>query len=297
MVNFYLGILYYMRHDYANARAAFENALFKLRDYGTGDVKEDKYQEVESDFIIAYFMLGKSWLKLGRDDKAQDMFSRVARLRPPLSQLLADNRPAESNVLLVVEFGQGPRKVNQGDSSIAVFRPKPQEVPPIPVVKVNVDGRNLSLGGLNTPPVDLLATAQDRRWQTFDTIRLAKAAVGYGMMGVGAYEAAKEKPNYGAAAALIGAGALLKASSQADLRHWEMLPRSVFLLPLRLRPGKHDVTVRVGALSQNWRDIVAPATGENTYYRRITPANPGPYQWPPAKLATDPANQHASSAQ
>ena len=34
MANFYLGLIYYMRGDYDNARGAFENALFKLRDYG-----------------------------------------------------------------------------------------------------------------------------------------------------------------------------------------------------------------------------------------------------------------------
>src|SRR6185436_12119761 len=34
MLNFYLGLVYYMQHDYDNARGAFENALFKLRDYG-----------------------------------------------------------------------------------------------------------------------------------------------------------------------------------------------------------------------------------------------------------------------
>jgi 2-polyprenyl-6-methoxyphenol hydroxylase-like FAD-dependent oxidoreductase len=34
-----------------NARAAFENSLFKLRDYGEDkEVKDDKYREVESDF-------------------------------------------------------------------------------------------------------------------------------------------------------------------------------------------------------------------------------------------------------
>src|SRR6185437_15474415 len=40
MVNFYLGVVYYMRHDYGNARGAFENALFKLRDYGEDNQKK-----------------------------------------------------------------------------------------------------------------------------------------------------------------------------------------------------------------------------------------------------------------
>jgi hypothetical protein len=35
MANFYLGVIYYIRHDYDNARAAFENSLFKLGWVGT----------------------------------------------------------------------------------------------------------------------------------------------------------------------------------------------------------------------------------------------------------------------
>ena len=42
MLNFYLGLVYYMRHDYENARAAFENSLFKLRDYGESKNKDDE---------------------------------------------------------------------------------------------------------------------------------------------------------------------------------------------------------------------------------------------------------------
>src|SRR5665213_3634423 len=53
MVNFYLGVIYYMRHDYGNARGAFENALFKLRDYGEQD-KADQYREVDSNFTLGY---------------------------------------------------------------------------------------------------------------------------------------------------------------------------------------------------------------------------------------------------
>src|SRR6266576_5738649 len=54
MTNFYLGVIYYIQQDYSNARAAFENALFKLRDYGQGEVKGDQYKELESNFSIAY---------------------------------------------------------------------------------------------------------------------------------------------------------------------------------------------------------------------------------------------------
>src|SRR5689334_19937134 len=65
MANFYLGLVYYMRHEYNNARAAFENALFKLRDYGEGKEKADEYRVVESNFALAYLMLGRCWQRLG----------------------------------------------------------------------------------------------------------------------------------------------------------------------------------------------------------------------------------------
>jgi tetratricopeptide (TPR) repeat protein len=298
LTNFYLGLVYYMEQDYNNARAAFENALFKLRDYGAGDVKEDQYRDVESDFTLGYIMLGRCWLRLGREDKAADMFRRAAQLRPDLGQLVDIARQEASNVLLVVEFGNGPRKVNYGDSSIAVFRPKPEEVGPIVLPAVSVDGQYIDMRGLNACPIDTLAIAQERKWQTFDTIRLAKAAAGYGLMAAGAYEGTKRKPNYGAAAGLIAAGALLKASSQADLRHWEMLPRNIFLLPLRLTPGKHNVTVTFGGqFHQTWLGIDAPDKGERTYYYRITGWNQGPFQWPPAHLAGNAAGQGISQAQ
>jgi len=34
MASYYLGLSYYLRGDYGNARASFENCLFKLADYG-----------------------------------------------------------------------------------------------------------------------------------------------------------------------------------------------------------------------------------------------------------------------
>ena len=53
MANFYLGLVYYIRGEYDNARAAFENSLFKLRDYvdagrsADGNGNGDAYRDVE----------------------------------------------------------------------------------------------------------------------------------------------------------------------------------------------------------------------------------------------------------
>jgi tetratricopeptide (TPR) repeat protein len=284
MANFYLGVIYYMQQDYANARAAFENALFKLRDYGEGDVKGGEYQEVESNFAIAQIMLGKCWLRLGYEDKAAAMFERVARSRHDLRSLVDWERMLKSNVLLIVEQGQGPQKILHGDNSVVGFWPHPHEVGPVPRPVVRVNGQVVNISGVGSPPVDLLELAQDRRWQSIDTIRLFKSILGSGLMVAGAYQANRRDQDLGSAAVLLISGALLKATATGDVRHWEMLPRSVFIVPLYLPPGKHNVSVTFGGSGQSWRGIVAPQSGEAAYYFRATRYGEVK-DWPPENWA------------
>jgi tetratricopeptide (TPR) repeat protein len=295
MANFYLGLVYYMRHDYGNARAAFENALFKLKAYDNPK-KNDSYQEAESDFALAYLMLARSYQRLGRDADAAKNFQRAVELRGYLEPLADPERNKRSNVLLVVDYGLGPKKGAEFDGSVVAFAPTPQQAGMIPPVRVMIDGRHVSLEGVGRPPVDLLALAQDRKWQSIDTIRAFKSVAGTGLIaggaGYGIYRSANS--NHGISggdaaitAGLIGAGLLLKATSQADTRQWEMLPRTVFLLPLELPPGRHDVTVEftdVG-VRQQWRNLIVPEQGEATYYFRMQRHNPGPFEWPPQALA------------
>jgi tetratricopeptide (TPR) repeat protein len=285
MVNFYLGLIYYMQHDYDNARAAFENALFKLKDYQDND-NPDKYSQTESNFALAYIMLGKSWQRLGEQDQANAMFAKAIKLRPDLASLANADYNAKANLLLVVEFGQGPLKVTNFDGSIVGFGPKPNEAGPIYPPQVNVDGRWVDVSGLTVPPVDLLVLAQDRRWQSIDTIRAVKSAAGTGLMVAGAVVGSQDNRNSGELGlGLFAAGLLLKATSQADVRQWEMLPRTVFLIPLQVSPGKHDVTILIaGGWRQTWRGLVAPAKGDDTYYFRATPWSSGEQTWPPPAL-------------
>ena len=287
MTNFYLGLVYYMRQDYANARAAFENALFKLRDY-EDPKKDDEYRESDNDFALAYLMLAKSYQRLGRDADAERNFARAVEVRRYLEPLADPERNARSNVLLVVDYGLGPKKGSQFDGSIVAFEPTPGQAGPIPPPRVVVDGRPVDLRGAGRPPIDLLALAQDRRWQSIDTLRAFKSVVGTGLVAGGIYEGTRRDGNDALALGLILGGLAAKATSQADTRQWEMLPRTVFVLPLELPPGRHDVRVEfpdIPGLRQEWRDLVAPERGEATYYFRMQRYNPGPFAWPPPALA------------
>jgi tetratricopeptide (TPR) repeat protein len=293
MVNFYLGLIYYVREDYNNARAAFENALFKLRDYKDPRNKSPDYDEQESNFVTALIMLGKSWQKLGRDDLARATFDRAVELRPDLRELADYERNETSNLLLVVDFGYGPHKISGSDGSVVGFAPHPSEAGAIPPPRVTIDGRYADTSGLDRAPFDLLVTAQDRRWQSIDTIRTVKSVAGSGLIAGGALtglygaDRGKEDAVY-AGLGMMAAGLLLKATSQADVRQWEMLPRTTFVLPLHVPPGTHDVTVEfphAPGLRQTWRNIVVPLQGEATYYFRMQRYARNEHEWPPPALA------------
>lgn len=285
MANHYLGLVYYMRGDYANARGAYENALFKLRDYGEKADEKNDYREIESDFALGSLMLGKCWQHLDRSDLAQANFDRALQLRPDLTSVINAARSGRSNVLLVVDFGYGPQKIDNFDGALAGFSPTPAQAGLIPPLSVIVDGRLENLRA--EPPMDLLALAQQRKWQSMDTVRMIKDVAGYGLMAAGAYRGVRHDDPL-TSLALIGAGALLQRSAKADIRYWETLPRTTYIVPLELPQGPHTITVDfpVRGLSQTWRGLVAPPPGqEATYYFRVMRWRNGPFDWPPAGLA------------
>lgn len=300
MVNFYLGLTYYMQADYQNARAAFENALFKLREYGDDEagISPDDYTEIESSFALGYLMLGKSWIHLGREDLARANLTRAASLQPGIAPIADYERNARANLTLVVDYGTGPRYLRSPDGAIAGFVPRPHEAGRVPPPTVIVNGQRVDLPGLEHPPVDLLALAQQQRWQSIDTIRAVKSAIGTGLMvggvGYGAYRANRGRFNeddLAISGGLIAAGLLLRATSQADIRQWEMLPRSTFVIPLELPPGRYNISVTfpathsTPAYEQTWHQLEAPPTGEATYYLRMRRWHSGPFHWPPHALS------------
>ena len=192
MANYYLGLTYYMQADYNNARAAFENALFKLHDYGPDNnaaAGSDQFREVDSNFVLAQYMLARCYQRLGNDAQAASSFNRVVSLAPQLSALVDVGMNQRSNVLLVIDYGVGPFKATTADGAISGFVPRPEEVGPPPRPEVFVDGAQTQAWNVNAPLVDLIVLAQDQRWQNIDTIRTIKTVLGSGLIVGGAITA------------------------------------------------------------------------------------------------------------
>ncbi len=182
MAFYYLGLINLVKGDYDNARSAFNNSLFKLRDYATKDDKSpdaERYTPYESNFALGYFGVGLCYLRMGDPEQAQKNFDRAAQLQPSMAPLAQAAKDPKNNTWIFVDYGQGPRRAGKGwYNEESAFGPTPAEVGPIPPAQVFVDGQSLGLSYQHA--VDTLAMAQDQKWQDIDTIRKTKAVIGTG---------------------------------------------------------------------------------------------------------------------
>jgi tetratricopeptide (TPR) repeat protein len=252
MAHYYLGLVYLLQHDYENARAAFQNSLFKLRE-NAGKDDYDHLRSEESNFALGYFGLGFCYSRLpGKSDLAEANYTQAVKLDPQLAPLVQQVHQPGVNTLIFIDAGQGPRRYPKGwYNEESVFYPTPAEVGPIAPAVAYLDGKPINSPNVKCSLVDTLAMAQQTRWQDMDTLRKAKAVAGTALMAGGAGAAAygehkRDKTMEWAGLGAIVAGAALSASSQADLRYWEMLPRTVYIIPASLPPGAHTLGVVAG---------------------------------------------------
>jgi tetratricopeptide (TPR) repeat protein len=263
MAHYYLGMVYLLKHDYENARAAFQNSLFKLREYSDKDKPED-YRQSESNFALGYFGLGFCYMRMGKSQQASDNFAMAAKLDPYLAGVIQQVQQPGINTLMFIDAGYGPARAPKGwYNEESAFGPTPAEVGPIPPAVAFVNGKPINPTNVKFSTVDTLAMAQEQRWQDIDTIRKTKAVIGTGMMAAGTGMAAygAHEGDEGLMWAGLGTsvlGGLLAASSQADLRYWEMLPRTVYIIPAALPPGQHTIAVQAGGSQSNPLTLTMP---------------------------------------
>jgi tetratricopeptide (TPR) repeat protein len=277
MAHYYLGLIFLIKGDYENARAAFANSLFKLRKYASPDSKLPPGQQnvrADSNFVLGYFGLGACYMKLGHPRLAAANFQRAQQLNPSISSVIKKMYEPGINALIFVDWGFGPRRRAAGwYGEQSVFTPTPWQAGPIPPVYAWDNGHSIP-GIAQSDMVDTLALAQDKRWLTMDTIREAKAVIGTGMMLGGAAAADNGAYNNNSTEALIGlgvagVGALLAASSQADTRYWEMLPRTVYVIPAKLPPGNSTLQVMAGGVSSQPFTVNMAGGAFRTFYVRL----------------------------
>ncbi len=276
MAHYYLGLTFLMQHDYQNARAAFQNSLFRLRAYdGDQGAHSPAAERVDSDFVLGYFGLGFCDLKTGQPKLAAAAFQHAEQLDPAVTPTINKLYKPGVNTLIFVDYGFGPRRRSAGwYGEQTVFTPPPWLAGPIPYAYAWKNGQPIH-GILQSNMVDTLALAQDKRWLTMDTIRETKAVLGTGMMAGGLMVANNGADQRSTGTTLAGLGiaalgAALAASSHADTRYWEMLPRTVYVIPTALPVGTNQLRVAAGgATSAPFTVNIAPHSAYNVFYVRL----------------------------
>lgn len=282
--------------DWGNARAAAQDSLFLLRDFGRGaggesltpvqlaeraaerdrdggDYLSTGYAAAESDFALGYLLAGVANRMLGRPEEAGEHFAKASAVAPRLASLASTLESGDYDTLLVVDAGLGPEKIATGQDGVeAAFVPR-ERGPAVGLV-VSCGGRTYT----ELPAVcDLNEMARDHRWNNLEDVRRVKSLLGSGLMVAGAAVAIGSDDTEAQLAGLgmLLAGAAIRAGSKADTRHNELLPRFVYLVPIRGADG--PVTVQVAGKPGTRLTLAGLPSGEHggltVRYARL-PADP-----------------------
>jgi tetratricopeptide (TPR) repeat protein len=275
MSHYYISSLYMLRGDWENARAAASNALFSLRDFKDSDPKKG-YAAIESEFSLGYLMAATAYVLMKDPEASTRMFDHVTKLKPELKGLVQELKANTYDTLLLVGVGRGPSKQAWGHDSARVrFMPDGRQKAPW-TLKVDVDGKVVG-SKPRSAAVDLWRLSQFPRWWSLESARRFRSDFGRAAMTGGALTAtiSRNRDTQLIGLGVLAAGALMRASAVADARHLEMLPRSVFVVPLRLGAGRHSVGLKFQQTKdQNfdctWHDLVAGKPGEpKVYHLRV----------------------------
>ncbi|MEQ9453854.1 MAG: hypothetical protein RLN76_04590 [Phycisphaeraceae bacterium] len=290
-----------------NSRAALDNALFYLRDFGTDDEgnllnktdianrasgpdAQDDYLDAgyivdASNFTLGYLLSGIANLQLARPEEGNENLAFAQKLVPQLEATVNTLRNDDYNTILVVSWGLGPQKRAEGlDGALAVFRPRTaSDNAPLEV--------QLNNNTIGTFPVvtDVNQMAADHRWNNLEDVRTFKAIAGTGLVigGLAATKAGIDNDNQTLVlAGLIaaGSGALLKASAKADIRYCEATPQRFYLVPLKLA-GTGDDRIQLQIAGKPGSRLVlaglSPPTRPQAQLRYVRmPTSPGVEQRP-----------------
>ncbi len=261
MNSLYVGLLLYKKGDLENAVAAFKTGIL-----ADSDSKGESYK---SDIAILYLLVSRIAKKLGDESLSNDYCSVVKGLysSPDYSilgfndELIQKMLDLKNNVLLVMEFGEGPFKSRRGRyGELAVINGD----------RYDVTGLNLKIDDKANSNyqvysnTDIYFQASTRGGRKMDGILKGKATFkknaadtssgAINLSGQLLNQANQTSDSYAQAAlaaaagisALVSGGAAIMSgitNPKADIRYWTLLPEHIIIFPLFIPPGKHKIDV------------------------------------------------------
>lgn len=306
----YVAIRDMINGDFGNARAAAEDSLFLLKDFGdnekgdregkrknsveiAGDAPPDNpktkkenetkqffdngYVAVETDFALGYILAGIASQEMGRTAEASDYYRKAVKYNPALKSLVDELSRGDHNMLLIADYGVGPVKMRYGPyraySRFLRWVEMPSDTREL---EVYVDGQLVD----SVPAVvDLNQLARDHKWNNMEDVRVAKGVVGdlLIMAGAGVAASGARNDNTGTMVAGIGmmiAGAIARENAKADVRFNEVTPQRVYVVPLRVETGQ-SVELRIPGLTPEEYIAFASDESSNLKFSKLNPAIEG----------------------
>ncbi|TAM35451.1 tetratricopeptide repeat protein [bacterium] len=261
MNSLYVGLLLYNKGDLDNAIAAFKTGIL-----ADSDSKGEAYK---SDIAILYLLVSRISNKLGDISLSNDYCNVVKGLNdsPNYSilgfndELIQKMLNLNNNVLLVMEFGEGPFKSRRGQyGELAVINGDCWNVSSL---NLKIDGKTNSNYQVYSN-TDIYFQASTRGGRKMDGILKGKAVfkknaadtskVAIGLCGELMNQANQTSDPYARAglaaaagvSALISGGAAIMSgitNPKADIRYWTLLPEHIIIFPLSIPSGKHKIDV------------------------------------------------------
>ncbi len=239
----YRGLLYLADEDFGNAAACFKRAQLQ-------DVTGDDAPGFAGDWFSAEWALAFAALKQGFPQDAEAAVNRAAQFSTRQDEVPWPR--AQDNVLVVVEVGRGPQKYRAGRYGEQL---RFQEVrPAVRTVEVRHGERVLAT---SAAAENLYVQATTRGTRQVDHILQGKAAFKEGAgtaavaLGVGAVVAAHHRGREAdIATGVLGGLAVISAivseaaTPEADVRGWDALPHSIYLVGVELPAGPVELEVR-----------------------------------------------------
>jgi len=239
MAYFYRGVLYWMDGEPDNARACFRSAEFE-----DSDAEQKEYK---GDWVLPDYLDGLATVKLGGD--GSDAFNRAKSNAKNIN--LPEYNP-NANVLVIVEYGPGPRKYAAGKYGEELkFRTSAPTVFSAQIKTGSIDQQVAPCDDLNFQATTRGGRVMDHVLANKAVFKTTTDKVGDVAIISGAIMASGNHNNRTAnevGLGLLAAGILSKAFSaatapDADTRTWDNLPQFISFAALKLPPGEHVLTV------------------------------------------------------
>jgi hypothetical protein len=229
------------------------------------------YTPIASDFEIGYILKAIAARQLGEHADMTEALDTLRQIAPRLSAVADLIATGSYNTVFVVDYGMAPEKYGTGPDNAIAAR---TSVTPSDgaLLSISVSSAGAPAPQASTWPVttDVNRIATSTKWANLEDVRVAKSTIGTVLLAGGLITAVAADDDDGTqqmvGLIVAGVGALMKATSAADVRHNELFPQRTYIALADLGPGFNRVELAVGSSRMIFPQLPSGGSGGLTLH-------------------------------